>query len=421
LGDFVFRDSNGNGIQDAGEVGVAGVTVKLYDSANNVIATTTTDANGKYLFDNLTAGNYTVEFVKTTLPSGLGFSPQGATTGDKDSDANVTTGKTATITLTEGQTNNDIDAGVTAPCDKDVTPPVLSACPYDVLIKTRGTAATVSWTAPTATDECGTPVVTSTNASGSQFPVGKTVVTYTATDAKGNKTTCSFTVTVVKIITCDVDTQAPIFYDCPTDISLTTTGTGAVALWDHPSVGDNCGIPSVVFNYSPGQNFPVGVTTVIYTAKDAKGNTSYCMFKVTVIKKTTLSTGPVTQSMNTLNSVNAASESVSSSTSTPITGATSARKAAVEEVKVGDEVNVYPNPTSSDFSIELSAELMKANNSVEVSVFNMTGTTQFTHTAAGTERVSVKVPVENMTNGTYFVNVALDNGRMIIKKVQILK
>ena len=119
--------------------------------------------------------------------------------------------------------------------------------------------------------------------------------------------------------------------------------------------------------------------------------------------------------------MNAASESVSTSTSTPITGATSARKAAVEEVKVGDEVNVYPNPTSSDFSIELSAELMKANSSVEVSVFNMTGTTQFTHTVAGTERVSVKVPVENMTNGTYFVNVALDNGRMIIKKLQIVK
>ena len=395
LGDFVFRDSNGNGVQDAGEVGVAGVTVKLYDGANNVIATTTTDANGMYMFGNLAAGSYSVEFVKSTLPSGLGFSPQGATTGDKDSDANISTGKTATITLTEGQTNNNIDAGLTAPCDKDVTPPVLSACPYDVLLKTRGTAATVSWTAPTATDECGTPVLTSTNASGSQFPVGTTTVTYTATDAKGNKTTCSFKVTVVKIITCDVDTQAPVFYDCPTDITVNTTGTGAVAVWDHPSVGDNCGIPSIVFNYSPGQTFPVGVTTVIYTAKDAKGNTSYCMFKITVIKKTTLST--------------------------PVTGATSARVVAVEEVKVGNEVSVYPNPTSSDFSIELSAELMKANSSVEVSVFNMTGTTQFTHTAAGTERVSVKIPVQDMPNGTYFVNVGLDNGRMIIKKIQILK
>ena len=323
LGDFVFRDSNGNGIQEAGEVGVASVTIKLYDSVNNLIATTTTDVNGKHLFDNLTAGNYTVEFVKSTLPSGLGFSPQGASTGDKDSDANVTTGRTATITLTEGQTNNDIDAdaGLTGPCDKDVTPPVLSVCPYDILLKTRGRVVTVSWTAPTATDNCGTPVITSTKTSGSQFPVGKTVVIYTATDAKGNKATCSFTVTIIKIVTCETDTQAPVFYDCPTDITVNTTGTGATVLWDHPSMGDNCGIPSVMFNYTPRQTFPVGVTTVIYTAKDAKGNTSYCMFKVTVIKKTTLSTGPVMESMSTANLVNAASESIGTttiSTSTPI-------------------------------------------------------------------------------------------------------
>ena len=248
-------------------------------------------------------------------------------------------------------------------------------------------------------------------------------MTYTATDAKGNKATCSFTVAIIKIVTCETDTQAPVFYDCPTDITVNTTGTGATVRWDHPSVGDNCGIPSVMFNYTPGQTFPVGVTTVIYTAKDAKGNTSYCMFKVTVIKKTTLSTGPVTESMNITNSVNAASESTNTttSTSTPVTGATSARVAAVEEVKVGDEVSVYPNPTNSDFLIELSAELMRANSSVEVSVFNMTGTTQFTQTAKGTERVSVKVPVQDMPNGTYFVNVALDNGRMIIKKLQIVK
>ena len=107
---------------------------------------------------------------------------------------------------------------------------------------------------------------------------------------------------------------------------------------------------------------------------------------------------------------------------TPITAATSsARVSAVEEVKVGDEVGIYPNPTNTDFSIELSAELMKANSSVEVSIFSMTGNNQFTQTATGTERVSVKVPVKDMPNGTYFVNVGLDNGRMIIKKLQILK
>ncbi len=398
IGDFVFRDLNGDGKQDAGENGVAGVTVKLYDSANNVIATITTDANGKYLFDNLIAGNYTVEFVKSTIGSGFSFSPQGATTPDKDSDADITTGKTSTITLTEGQINKDIDAGVTMPCDTDKTPPVLSACPADILIKTRGTLAIVGWVAPTATDNCGTPVITSTSESGSQFPVGTTTVTYTATDAKGNKTSCSFIVNVVKIITCDVDTQAPVFYDCPTDINLLVkTGTPAIANWDHPSVGDNCGIPSVTYNFEPGQEFPAGVTEVVYTAKDAKGNTSYCKFKITVNYYMVLKTTP------------------------SVIPAASSRVAAAEEVALGDDVTIYPNPSVSDCAIELSAELMKTNKSVEVSVLNMSGNIQFTQTATGTERVSVKVPVQDMPSGTYFVNVGLENGRMIIKKLQIVK
>ena len=393
IGDYVFRDSNGDGKQDAGEGGVSGVTVKLYDSANNVIATTTTDANGKYVFDNLIAGNYTVEFVKSTIGSGFSFSPKGATTSDKDSDADLTTGKTATITLTEGQVNKDIDAGVTTPCDTDTTPPVLSACPADIIIKTRGTSATITWTEPTATDNCGTVVLTSTSASGSQFPVGTTTVTYTATDAKGNKATCSFVVNVVKIVTCDVDTQAPVFYDCPTDISVVTTGTSAVVLWDHPAVGDNCGIPNITYNFEPGMSFPVGVTTVTYKAVDAKGNTSYCSFKVTVTKKITTST---------------------------LTNA-AARVAVAEDVTFADNVTIYPNPSSSDCSIELSAELMRSNKSVEVSILSTAGNVEFSQTATGTERTSVKVPVENMPSGTYFVNVGLENGRMIIKKLQIVK
>ncbi|MEA5459529.1 SdrD B-like domain-containing protein [Arcicella sp. LKC2W] len=393
IGDYVFRDSNGNGKQDVGEGGVSGVTVKLYDSANNVIATTTTDANGKYLFDNLIAGNYIVEFVKSTIGSGFNFSPKGATTSDKDSDADLTTGKTTVITLTEGQVNKDIDAGVTTPCDTDTTPPVLSTCPADIIIKTRGTSAIITWTEPTATDNCGTVVLTSTSVSGGQFPVGTTTVIYTATDAKGNKATCSFVVNVVKMVTCDVDTQAPVFYDCPTDISVVTTGTTAVVLWDHPAVGDNCGIPEITYNFEPGMLFPVGITTVTYKAVDAKGNTSYCSFKVTVTKKTTTST---------------------------ITNA-AARVAVTEEVTFADNVTIYPNPSNADCSIELSAELMRANKSVEVSILSAAGNVEFAQTATGTERTSVKVPVENMPSGTYFVNVGLENGRMIIKKLQIVK
>ena len=51
IGDFVWNDLNGNGIQDAGEPGIPNVTVQLFNCGGTVpIAITTTDANGNYLF-----------------------------------------------------------------------------------------------------------------------------------------------------------------------------------------------------------------------------------------------------------------------------------------------------------------------------------------------------------------------------------
>lgn len=50
LGNRVWRDSNNNGVQDAGEIGISGVTVRLYNTSNILIATAVTDSNGEYYF-----------------------------------------------------------------------------------------------------------------------------------------------------------------------------------------------------------------------------------------------------------------------------------------------------------------------------------------------------------------------------------
>ena len=60
VGDRVWNDADGDGVQDAGEAGINGVTVELLDAYGNVIATTTTSGDGNYGFANLIAGNYTV-------------------------------------------------------------------------------------------------------------------------------------------------------------------------------------------------------------------------------------------------------------------------------------------------------------------------------------------------------------------------
>ncbi len=112
IGDFIWNDINGNGIQETGEPGVQGVTVQLLGSdGTTVVTTTTTDASGNYSFINLPAGTYYVQF---NAPSGLTFTTKNAagSTTANDSNVNVGTGSTDAITLATGATDNTIDAGL---------------------------------------------------------------------------------------------------------------------------------------------------------------------------------------------------------------------------------------------------------------------------------------------------------------------
>lgn len=100
LGDRVWLDEDRDGLQGAGEPGVAGVTVRLYAAGSDEpVATTTTDADGRYLFDLLPAGTYRVQFVLDgDLAGRYGFT--GPRRGDaaEDSDADAT-GWTQEVTL----------------------------------------------------------------------------------------------------------------------------------------------------------------------------------------------------------------------------------------------------------------------------------------------------------------------------------
>jgi hypothetical protein len=106
IGDRVWNDADGDGNQDPGETGLAGVTVELRNSSNVVIATTVTDGNGIYGFTGLAAGTYTV----TVVPAGLGA--VNIPTYDRDG---VATANVATVVLATGQSISDADFGYKAP------------------------------------------------------------------------------------------------------------------------------------------------------------------------------------------------------------------------------------------------------------------------------------------------------------------
>jgi hypothetical protein len=111
IGDIVWLDTNKNGLLTTGEPGVAGVTVELLNSTGtSILATTMTNSSGGYEFTGLNAGVYEVKFL---APAGDVFTTQGVGSNTAiNSSANQTTGITAPITLTAGQVDNNVEAGL---------------------------------------------------------------------------------------------------------------------------------------------------------------------------------------------------------------------------------------------------------------------------------------------------------------------
>jgi hypothetical protein len=109
LGDFVWHDLDENGIQDAGEPGIAGVGVQLFASNGQLIASTQTDENGFYRFSDLRQRLYYLQFG---LLPGYRFTMQNAGNDNAvDSDVDAT-GTTPLISLAHGATFLGVDAGM---------------------------------------------------------------------------------------------------------------------------------------------------------------------------------------------------------------------------------------------------------------------------------------------------------------------
>lgn len=92
IGDYVWLDANEDGIQDAGERGINGITVKLYrDKAGTPIAQTVTRTNegkdGYYLFPGLPADTY---YVKFEVPNDYAVTKAEAAAATKETDSNAT-------------------------------------------------------------------------------------------------------------------------------------------------------------------------------------------------------------------------------------------------------------------------------------------------------------------------------------------
>ena len=127
MGDYVWIDTDGDGVQDAGEPPLEGVVVTLYnpdgtralDVDGNVVEPAVTDEFGYYFIDNLRPGEYYATFA---IPSGYAFTTTGSGTSATDSDPSPSAddpllGVTPVFSITaavSGDTVADTDAATRA-------------------------------------------------------------------------------------------------------------------------------------------------------------------------------------------------------------------------------------------------------------------------------------------------------------------
>lgn len=110
IGNRVWFDTDRNGVQDSGEIGVSGVLVKLLLGDDTEVRSTRTSGNGNYYFYGVEPGDYKIEFDLES--SNYEFTPRDQGGDSLDSDADITTGKTDVFTVFPGVSNYTFDAGV---------------------------------------------------------------------------------------------------------------------------------------------------------------------------------------------------------------------------------------------------------------------------------------------------------------------
>jgi len=162
---------------------------------------------------------------------------------------------------------------VEQPLLQDTTPPVLTV-PANLTVECSSpTGQAVNIGQATATDIVD-PNPTITNNAPALFFLGATTVTWTATDASGNTATATQTVTVQ-------DTISPGL-TAPANLTVEASGPGGQSVNIGSATATDICDPSVVITNDAPATFPLGTTTVTWTATDASGNTATATQTITV-------------------------------------------------------------------------------------------------------------------------------------------
>jgi HYR domain len=180
------------------------------------------------------------------------------------------------------------------PGTTDTTPPVFSNVSTTLAVEaTSPKGATVTYLLPTATDSVDGPIadVRCAPRSATVFSIGQTQVSCTASDSAGNTATVTFTVSVVDTTPPTLNVPTPITVSAPDTSGLAATNSTIAAFLTGARVQDIADPAPVVTTEAP-KTFPVGSTTVTFTARDESGNTTRKSSNVTVLAPATVGQTP---------------------------------------------------------------------------------------------------------------------------------
>ncbi len=250
---WTATDSNGNVATATTVVTIADATPPVFTFVPPALTAEADGQSGTAV--TLTAATATDAFGVTITNDAPALFPLGATT----------------VTWTATDANGNVATATTVVTITDATPPVFTFVPPSLTVEAAGPSGTaVTLGDATATDAFA---VTVTNDAPALFPLGATTVTWTATDANGNIATATTVVTVT-------DATPPVFTFVPPSLTVEADGPSGTAVTLDPATATDA-FAVTITNDAPAL-FPLGATTVTWTATDANGNVATATTVVTV-------------------------------------------------------------------------------------------------------------------------------------------
>ena len=127
-----------------------------------------------------------------------------------------------------------------------------------------------------STDNCGIDSIFAMQIDFSCADLGSNIIMVTVVDVNGNTADCTSELIVL-------DTLSPVIIACPLDSVIVpdSSDCSPQVFWTEPTATDNC-TPTLTSDFVPGDNFPVGTTTVTYTATDESNNSTTCSFDIII-------------------------------------------------------------------------------------------------------------------------------------------